>query len=72
MENNWLWSQPSEGQFVDLGQVISAFEVSVLSSRSKDFEYIIFKHFPSLPSIQTTSMNKKTKINSSKNKSIIK
>ena len=56
MEENWLWSQPSEGQFIDLGQVISAYEVSVLSSASKNFEYIIFKYFPSLPSIHTVSM----------------
>ena len=56
MEDNWLWSQPSEGQFIDLGQVISAYEVSVLSSASNNFEYIIFKHSPSLPSIHTVSM----------------
>ena len=35
MEENWLWSQPTERQFIDLRQIISAFEVSVLYLEAK-------------------------------------
>ena len=47
---------PEKGSPLTLGRSFLLFEVSVLSSISKDLEYIMFKYVPSLPSIHNLSM----------------